>query len=107
MGAPTPEQKKQDLEERKKEERRRLAQLITLGKEGKLWRLEFTYRTDVNSVSRHILTNQTGEEIMKIRETMFSHGFLMPIEPGHWRIIQPRNILTVDLWRQSGYFDEI
>lgn len=105
----TAEQKKQLQEEEKAAQKKDLARRITLGKQGNLWRLQFTYKGDANSVYMHTLTNQTGEEVMKMRETMFSHGFLMPVrdEPGHWRIIQPKNILTVDLWRQEGYFDEI
>lgn len=100
------EQKKQLVEQMTADERRRLAQLITLGKEKKLWTLEFCYRAELNSVARHVMRNQTGEEIMKARETMFSHGFLMPVEPGHWAIIQPKDIVSVDLYRQADYIDE-
>lgn len=105
----TKEQKTQAQEEAERERKKDLARRITLGKAGNLWRLQFAYRSEANSVGLHTLSNQTGEEIMKIRETMFSHGFLMPVkdEPGHWRIIQPKDILTVDLWRQAAYFDEI
>jgi hypothetical protein len=103
----TPEQKQQDDAEKKAAEKRRYAMLITLGKQGKLWRLEFCYRIDLNSVAQHKMTNLTGQELMSARETMFSHGFLMPIEPGHWRIIQPKDIISVDVWRQANFFDEI
>jgi hypothetical protein len=103
----TPEQKKQLFDEKNAQDRRRLALLITLGKEKKLWTIQFSYRCELNSIGTHTMRNQTGDEIMKARETMFTHGFLLPVDMGHWRIIQPKDILTVDLWRQSDYFDEI
>lgn len=76
-----------------------------LGRQGKLWTIEVIYNKDGTS---RILRkrNMTDVELMKFRQSMFSFGFTMPVEQGHWSIICPLDIVSVDLFKQASYFPE-
>lgn len=79
--------------------------LQQLGRDGKLWTIEVVYNYH-NEAKRVRTRNQTDAEVRKYREEMFRYGLTIPIEPGHWQIICPYDIMQVDLYRQSGYFPE-
>lgn len=80
-----------------------LHELWEMGAAGKLWTLECVYVLD--SEQKIIRwRNLTDAELMGRRVKMFSQGFTIPVEPGHWRIVHPIDIQRVDLYRQSGYF---
>jgi hypothetical protein len=48
--------------------------------------------------------NMEVKELMNFRELMFKYGFKVMIEPGHWKIICPIDIIEVDLYNQDHYF---
>lgn len=82
-------------------------QLMELGRQKKLWALEIVYTTPgENEVKRIWQRNLTGEKLMDFREKMFRYGFTVPVEPGHWKIVCPMDIQSVDLYRQDNYVTE-
>lgn len=86
----------EDLEKRKQ-----------AGKEKKLWGIEVMYRhyESPGSVRRHTMKNYFGEELMNFRNTVFTAGIMMPVDPGHWVIIMPADILQIDVYRQNSFFE--
>lgn len=77
--------------------------LQELGRQGKLWTVEVVYTLDSNTkVVRK--RNMTSDELMKFRESMFRFGFTVPVEPGHWKVVPPFDIQTVDMFKQTNYF---
>lgn len=81
--------------------------LMQLGRDGKLWALEVVYSIrDKNEYKQMIKRNLTEEELLKTREAMFKYGLQIPVEPGHWKIICPIDILEVDLYKQKAYVME-
>lgn len=80
-------------------------QRMELGRQKKLWSLEVEYALDGE---RKILRkrNLTGEEVLKLRTSMFQCGFTMPVGEHHWRIIPPIDMVRMDLYQQSAYFAE-
>jgi hypothetical protein len=82
-----------------------LQRLIDLGKQKKLWTIDVLYRlTSANEAKRKMYRNLEVYELMRFREDMFKYGFKVGVEPGHWKIICPMDILEVDLYQQSAYF---
>lgn len=82
-----------------------LQQLIELGKQKKLWALEIRYNVPGEGVAKLMRKrNLTVKELMIFRESMFKYGFKVQIEPGHWKIICPMDIVEVDLYQQDHYF---
>lgn len=74
-----------------------------LGAEGKLFSIEVLF--DVKGeIKRYVLPNQTGDEIMKFRETVLLTGLYFPIDPGHGRLIFPEDLKEIDFWRQKKYW---
>jgi hypothetical protein len=77
---------------------------MELGRQKKLWALEIMYNVPGENKTKIIWKrNMTGEELQKTREGMFRYGFEIPVEPGHWKIICPMDIVTVDCYRQDNY----
>ena len=82
-----------------------LKQLIELGKQKKLWALEVIYSVRGEGATKlKRMTNLTLNELMNFRENMFKYGFKIELEPGHWKIICPMDILEVDLYQQDAFF---
>lgn len=78
-----------------------------LGEAGKLWALEIVYRLDGNPLTqRKLLRNLTEPKLVETRIRMFSQGLGIAVDgdPGHWKIILPMDIISVDLYQQFGYF---
>lgn len=82
-----------------------LERLITLGKQGKLYRIVVIYNVHGHGETKiHDLKNLEIAELMNFRDNMFRYGFKVQIAPGHWKIICPMDIVEVDLYQQSAYF---
>lgn len=82
-----------------------LQELFELGKAGRLWSIEIIY--SLEGVTKQVRKrNLPVEELMKFRETMFRYGLTHPVEPGHWKIVCPVDIFSVDVYKQSSYFPE-
>ena len=84
-----------------------LARLIELGKQKKLWSIVIRYNV-VGGGETKLMSKRNLEtiELMNFRELMFKYGFKVPIDPGHWKIICPMDIVEVDLYQQDAYFFE-
>jgi len=74
-----------------------------LGKQGKLWRIEMTGKVGAE-VRNHELLNLTGAEVQQFRRDVYSIGIMLPIDPGHWVMIHPADILTIHIWKQNDFF---
>jgi len=82
----------------------RFAELMALGQ--KLYCIETIYRCGPEEkVDRR--RNVTEEELAKFRRNVFLGGLSFMVAPGHWKIVCPIDILTMDIHEQSGYFVEI
>jgi len=77
---------------------------MELGKAGKLSTVEIRYyHVDTNQVCLHRLHNFTSQNIMDMRNAIFTAGLMLSIDPGHQVIIPPSDIRTVDVYRQKSY----
>jgi len=76
----------------------------TLGREGKLWSIEFEYEVDGEYCSQK-RRNLINPEVMNLRKAVFQFGLLHFVEKGSFRIIMPREIKATYLDRQSAYFN--
>ncbi len=82
-----------------------LQKLIELGKQKKLWAIEIRYNVSGGGESKLMRKrNLTVKELMIFRESMFKYGFKVQVDPGHWKIICPMDIVEVDLYNQDHYF---
>ena len=82
-----------------------LQRLIELGTRKKLWALEIHYSVPGSSEAKLMRKrNMEVGELMSFRELMFKYGFKVMVEPGHWKIICPIDIIEVDLYNQDHYF---
>jgi len=92
----TPEQKALD----------ELQARVNLGKAGKLWRIEVMYKAG-NETKRVCIQDRTGRELKDFRDNIFIAGLAVPIDPGHFKVISPFDILEVDLYKQQKYYGDI
>ena len=77
-----------------------------LGAAGKLWAIEVLYYEDgTPSERRHVLQNQTSGETFNFRRNVFAVGIMLPIDPGHWKILLPTHIKEIHVYRQSKFFE--
>lgn len=76
------------------------------GAAGRLYSIEILFcQYNSRSVYRkHTIRNLTAQELMKWRENVFSSGLLLPVDPNHWTVIRPGDILSIDVWRQKTLF---
>lgn len=82
-------------------------ELWDLGEAGKLWSLEIVYKMAGSlGTNRKLLRNLTEPKLVETRIRMFSQGLGIAVDgdPGHWKIILPMDIISVDLYQQFGYF---
>jgi hypothetical protein len=99
----TEEQKAERL--RRQDEVERLQRRKTLGAEGKLWTVQANYRE--GNIPRLVENrNFTWSEVMDFRQLVFTHGLLMQVDPGKWRIISPYDITDVYLIRQLKFYEQ-
>jgi len=78
-----------------------------LGKKGKLWSIEVLAKHGIwgNETKRFARCNLYSSELMQSRKTMFTHGILMPVDPGHWIIVLPWDIVQIDIYRQKLFIE--
>ncbi len=57
-----------------------------------------------NAIKKHILQNQTSEEIIKFRSNIFSIGIMLPVSPGVWIIAPPWEVKEVTITLQKELF---
>lgn len=75
-----------------------------LGAQGLLWTIEVQF--DVKGELKvYRLSNQTGGEIMRFRETVLLTGMYFPVDPGRGRLIFPADLREIEFYRQKKYFD--
>ena len=77
----------------------------TAGKAGKLWGIEVLFNEGAE-VRRYVLQNRYWEEVMKFRGAVYNVGLMVPVSPGHWKIVAPWDIENIYLTRQNDYFKE-
>ncbi len=80
-----------------------------LGKENKLRRAEIYYYGPYPNRSQvlHVYQdNLTGKEIEEFCERIYKSGLLLPIDPGHWRIVSPADIIDVHIYKQDKFFEK-
>lgn len=83
-----------------------IRELWQLGREGKLWAVEVVYSlAGATEIVRK--RNQTGKEVMQFRQDIFRVGFLHTVGPGHWKVIPPMDIVSVDLYKQDKYLPDL
>lgn len=84
---------------------------IDAGNKKMLWALEIVYTVTEGGVNtsqtkRWPKKNMYYNEMLEFREAMFRYGFTIPITRGHWKVIIPMDIVSVELFRQERYFPE-
>lgn len=79
---------------------------IDAGAKKKLWAIDLLYNTRTGETRPFRKRNLYSDELMKFRETMLRYGFTIEVEPGHWKLILPFDIVEVDLYRQDKYLPE-
>lgn len=75
------------------------------GKDGKLWSIVVMAKHGLwgQETKRFARCNLYSNEIMDMRKSFFTHGILMPVDPGHWIVILPWDILQIDIIRQKHF----
>lgn len=75
------------------------------GKAGKLWAIIVLAKHGLwgQETRRFARCNLYSTEIMDLRKSFFTHGILMPVDPGHWIVILPWDIVQIDIERQKFY----
>lgn len=81
-----------------------IIELMALGQH--LYSVEVVYRWgSENRIERR--RNLTEEQMGKFRRNLLIGGLAFLVEPGHWKVICPIDILEFDIHQQSGYFHEV
>lgn len=84
---------------------------IDAGSKNMLWTVEIIYTVTEGGASsgttrRYQKRNLYSNEMLDFREKMFRYGFTIPLGPGHWKVIIPIDVISVELFKQSRYFPE-
>ena len=80
-----------------------IVELMTLGQH--LYSIEVVYRWgSEEKIERR--RNLTEAELGKFRRNVLIGGMAFMVEPGHWKVVCPIDILTIDMYQQNGYFEE-
>ena len=82
-----------------------LEQRMQLGAEKKLRRCEIYYR-EGNKTLHIYQDNLTGPEIMRFSKEIYTAGMMLPIDPGHWRIVSPADIIDVHIYKQDKFYQK-
>lgn len=78
---------------------------MALGEKKKLWAIEIIYVIESDH-HRFWKPNLTRDELYKWRESIFRYGITHPLEPRHWLIIPPVDIVKVTCIQQEKYLPE-
>lgn len=73
------------------------------GNDGNLWRVKVLCKSGNATIWRG-KENMYSHEVMDMREGIFKSGFMIWMDPGHWLVIPPFDILEVHVYKQSKYF---
>lgn len=78
------------------------------GKRGVLWSIQVSfYDGDHNQEIKHrVIRNLYWHEIERFRYDCFAIGFIIHMDPGHIKLVNPADINKVDFFRQKGYFSD-
>ena len=79
---------------------------IYTGEKGKLFAIELYYSFGEGELRRVVNRNLYGHEVRRERRILATDGFPILLEPGHWRIVLPRDIVSIEVHQQSGYFPD-
>lgn len=77
--------------------------LMELGRQKKLWAVEIWYNIPGGGKKPFWKRNMVSDEMMEFRDKVFRYGLQLPVEPHHWQIICPMDILSMDLFQQENY----
>lgn len=75
-----------------------------LGATGRLWRCVVYYYVGAEVKSSYI-DNLTTAEMREFRAGVFSIGYMLPVEPGHYVIIPPSDLGQIHVYRQKKFFE--
>lgn len=78
---------------------------MELGDKGKLWSIEIVYQIGANR-HRFWKRNQSRDETMRWRESIFRFGITHPIGPREWKIVPPMDIVDFLCVQQEKYLPE-
>jgi len=75
-------------------------------KEQALWSVEILFRDAAaqHKTNRYGINNMSSANLMKLRTHLFTIGLMLPIDPGHWKLIAPFDLLSVDVYKQAKRF---
>lgn len=82
-----------------------IEELIELGKKKLLWAIEVVYTVD-GTTKRYRKRNLRMQEIMATRKELFEYGLAHPVEPGHYKIINPLDYQEMDVFKQDRYIPD-
>ena len=82
-----------------------LEQRKKLGATGKLRRVSLYYR-EGSATKQVYQDNLTGPEIMAFSEKIYKEGMMLPIDPGHWRIVAPFDIVDIHIFKQDKFYEK-
>lgn len=79
-----------------------------------LYTIEVYYNSGHGETCRYVLRNLTAPKLRDVRETIVVAGLALPVatesgmpdELGHWRMVLPQQIISIDIYQQKEYFDE-
>ena len=69
-----------------------------------LWSVEIVARFG-NEIVLVNMINCTNKELTSLRVNVYQAGVMYWIDPGHYRLISPADILKIEVWRQNKYFE--
>lgn len=75
-----------------------------MGKAGKLWRAVVYYYVG-NEVKNVYMDNMTTGEMREFRANLFSIGYMLPVEPGHYVVIPPSDLGQIHIYKQKKFFE--
>jgi len=70
-----------------------------------LWSIEIIFSHNAET-KVHRIRNVETKTLMQFRADIFAVGMMFPVDPGHWIIVHPNNIVSIDVYKQSKRFKE-
>lgn len=77
--------------------------LCNLGKQGKLFTVEVVYYLE-NEVKKMTRKNMEDGRVKEFRVKIFQEGLTIIRGEGHWSVVPPGDIVSLDIYRQAAYF---
>jgi len=68
-----------------------------------LWSIEVVFSHGAET-KIHRLRNLETKQLMDFRADVFAVGLMYPVDPGHWVICNPVNIISIDVYKQNARF---